>query len=124
MFLSFPKAKLWVQIDDLVQQWLNKANLKKESNVMHWGIVHGFWLLPSLFWLVVMALLIWGAIRWFNRSNRLHAYYPGTSHPGTPPTRLSALEILRQRYARGEIDEITFNQMRERLQGSDGPKYE
>lgn len=92
---------------------------------MHWGMIHGFWLLPSLFWLVIMALLIWGAIRWFNgRSGHIRAYYSGMPHSDTPPTRLSALEILRQRYARGEIDEITFNQMRERLQGSDGPKYE
>lgn len=91
---------------------------------MHWGIVHVFWLLP-LFWLIVMALFIGGAARWFSgRGGHLHSYYPGTPHSNTPPTRLSALEILRQRYARGEIDEITFNQMRERLQGSDGPKYE
>ncbi len=92
---------------------------------MHWGMIHGFWLLPSLFWLVVMALLVWGAIRWFNsRGGHIHSYYPGVPHFDAPPTRLSALEILRQRYARGEIDEVTFNQMRERLQGSDGPKYE
>ncbi len=72
-----------------------------------------------------MALLIWGAIRWFNgRSGHIRAYYSGMPHSDTPPTRLSALEILHQRYARGEIDEITFNQMRERLQGSDGPRYE
>jgi hypothetical protein len=31
----------------------------------------------------------------------------------------SALEILRQRYARGEIDTATFEQMRERLQATE-----
>jgi hypothetical protein len=30
----------------------------------------------------------------------------------------SAIEILRQRYARGEIDTATFEQMRERLAAS------
>jgi uncharacterized membrane protein len=34
--------------------------------------------------------------------------------PADPP----ALEILRQRYAAGEIDAITFEQMRERLEAS------
>jgi len=34
----------------------------------------------------------------------------------------SALEILRQRYARGEIDAATFEQMRERLESSHAPR--
>ena len=38
--------------------------------------------------------------------------------PGTPPSQLSAMEILRQRYARGEIDAATFENMRERLENS------
>ncbi len=33
-------------------------------------------------------------------------------------TEVSALEILRQRYAAGEIDTLTFEQMRERLMAS------
>ncbi len=32
--------------------------------------------------------------------------------------RPSALEILKQRYARGEIDTVTFENMRERLESS------
>ena len=38
------------------------------------------------------------------------------------PTEHQALEILRQRYARGEIDAATFDQMRERLEASYRPK--
>ncbi len=41
--------------------------------------------------------------------------------PGMPPVQPSALEILRQRYARGEIDTATFDSMRERLENSGGP---
>jgi putative membrane protein len=35
-----------------------------------------------------------------------------------PAEEPSALEILRQRYAAGEIDAVTFEQMRERLEAS------
>ncbi len=42
-------------------------------------------------------------------------------HPGVPPVQPSALEILRQRYARGEIDAVTFDQMRERLGSTHEP---
>ena len=37
---------------------------------------------------------------------------------GTKSTEVSALEILRRRYAAGEIDTVTFEQMRERLLAS------
>lgn len=42
------------------------------------------------------------------------------SHPTPPPSHLDALEILRQRYASGEIDDTTFQHMRERLGASCG----
>lgn len=41
------------------------------------------------------------------------------STPNVPlgiPVQSSALEMLRQRYARGEIDEATFDRMRARLE--------
>jgi len=37
---------------------------------------------------------------------------------GRPPAGSPSLEILRQRYAAGEIDYVTFEQMRERLEAS------
>jgi uncharacterized membrane protein len=43
------------------------------------------------------------------------------SHPDQPPVAPSALEILCRRYARSEIDAITFEQMRERLESTGGP---
>jgi putative membrane protein len=65
-------------------------------------------------WVVLLALLIWALIRWLNRRT-------GPSQESSPAER-SALEILRQRYARGEIDQTTFEQMRERLQGADAAR--
>ena len=79
-------------------------------------------LLPLLFvakffWIVILALLIGFMIRQFSFR---HAYrYAYQS--GTPSAQASALDILRQRYARGEIDAVTFDQMRERLEASSGP---
>jgi putative membrane protein len=84
--------------------------------MMMWGYGYGwpmlwmvFW---NLLWLVLLGLLIWGVVRWL--AGR-------TSHPaghdfGSPPR--SALDILQERYARGEIDETTFERMRERLVAS------
>ncbi|HWS84384.1 MAG TPA: SHOCT domain-containing protein [Ktedonobacteraceae bacterium] len=42
--------------------------------------------------------------------------------PTPPPIHLDALEILRRRYASGEIDDATFQHMRERLGASAGPE--
>jgi Short C-terminal domain len=47
-----------------------------------------------------------------------HDYYP----PTPPSIHLDALEILRRRYASGEIDDATFEHMRERLGPSTGPE--
>jgi putative membrane protein len=83
-----------------------------------WGFGPGFWgILGGLLWVVIWALLIWGLIHWFASGNRRRPY----SYPDQQPDDPSALEILRQRYARGDIDAATFEQMRERLEHADGP---
>lgn len=65
----------------------------------------GLWMIvASLFWLAALGLLIWALVRWLG------------SRSQTPPPGPSAREILRQRYARGEIDTATFEQTRERLE--------
>ena len=67
--------------------------------------------LESLFWLVLLGLAIWLLVRWLTRSTT-------SVTPHAPPNTPSALEILCQRYARGEIDTPTFEAMRERLQAT------
>jgi putative membrane protein len=94
---------------------------------MMWGFGHGlglfmpFLLLGRIFWIVILGLLIWGLIRWLSTRSR-HVHMPYYT-PGMPPAQpsASAMEILRQRYARGEIDTATFESMRERLENSGGP---
>ncbi len=79
---------------------------------MMWGYGFGWgWLMMSLgtvLWIALLVVLVWALIRWLGSK---------TSTP--PPSGPSAEEILRQRYARGEIDTATFEQMRERLQASE-----
>jgi putative membrane protein len=80
---------------------------------MHdWGF--GFWPLFPLFWLGIIIFLCWGARRWSGGRNNIQPYRT----PGERPFEPNAMEILRRRYARGEIDGTTFDQMRERLESS------
>lgn len=102
------------------------------------GPAYGMWaglhLLSSLFTILLIALLITLLVRAFaKRGPRWpgHYYYQQPGFPPPPPgpgprhfepqPQPSAMEILRQRYARGEIDATTFDQMRERLEASERP---
>ena len=80
---------------------------------MHWG--SGFWPMFPLFWIGIIALACWGASRWFGWRHR-HGFLETPMEP-------DALEILRRRFARGEIDAATFDNMRERLESSARPRY-
>ncbi len=63
----------------------------------------------ALFWLAALALIAWLLVRWLDRR--------GASGREQLASEPPAQEILRQRYARGEIDATTYEQMRERLGG-------
>ena len=78
-----------------------------------WNGMGAVWMIVgSLFWLAVLGVLIWALVRWLGGR---------TQAPTSPSDRngQSALDILRERYARSEIDATTYEQMRERLEGSD-----
>ena len=81
---------------------------------MMWGYGFGWgWFMMmfgGILWIAVLVILAWALIRWLGRKTPTS----GLSTPASP----SALEILQQRYARGEIDTATFEQMRERLQAT------
>ena len=75
-----------------------------------WSWLMGLWMVVgSLFSLALLGVLIWALVRWLGSRAPTPTMPPAGSGP-------SALEILRQRYARGEIDTTTFEQMRERLE--------
>ena len=88
---------------------------------MMWGYDYSWpmmlWMtLWNLAWLVLLGLAIWALVRWLIRSAS------PSKHQDFSPAEPSALEILQRRYARGEIDAITFEQMRERLEASTASK--
>jgi hypothetical protein len=66
----------------------------------------------------VIALLCWGVGRGFGWRGSRGTFFT----PGEAPPEVDALEILRRRYARGEIDGTTFDQMRERLEYTGTPE--
>lgn len=76
---------------------------------MHWGF--SFWPLIPLFWLVI-AFCVFGVLR--QRSGWRNWHFSPSPSQQEP----SALEILCRRYARGEIDTATLEEMRERIQAS------
>ena len=71
-------------------------------------------MLGTLFWFALLLGLTWAILSLLMPSIRpmLTGYF------GTKSTDASALEILRRRYAAGEIDAVTFEQMQERLRAS------
>jgi len=74
---------------------------------------HFFWIVIPLLFIGLCLLPRFG---FRHRGMPAYAYQPGT------PAQPSALDILHQRYARGEIDALTYEQMRERLSNADRPR--
>jgi len=77
-------------------------------------------LLWTFVWIVLLAVLAWALLRWLTTKNPSFIGY----HTTPPQYQPSAIEILRQRYARGEINEETFHQMQERLEASTPPEQQ
>jgi putative membrane protein len=75
------------------------------AGMMAWMVI------SSLVWLVIVGIAVWALVRWLNIRGPVSPTPPNsTGSPGP-----SALEILRQRYARGELDEATFQRMQAQL---------
>ena len=66
----------------------------------HWGFLGGFSMF--IFWGLILGLIIWAVLRMGRRGGYIHhGYYSN-----------SALEIARERYARGEISKEEFEQIK------------
>jgi putative membrane protein len=64
-----------------------------------WMLFGGIWML--LFWGGIVALIVWGISRFTGRGGLVH--------------RRSALDIARERYARGEVSREEFEQIKKDL---------
>ena len=62
-------------------------------------------------WILLLAVLTWALLTWLNR----RWGRPQPRQEFLLPREPVAREILQQRYARGEIDQATFQHMREQL---------
>lgn len=87
------------------------------------GVLAIFWVLLGLaFWVLVVVGIVL-AIRWLIRADRASrlgpppGVAPGPAAPGAVSRPEDPLEILRQRYARGEIDEEEYERRRTTLTG-------
>jgi putative membrane protein len=76
-----------------------------------WGIV-GL-VVMAIFWILVITLIVLG-IRWLIRAGGGPSGGPGAGSSRRPD---DPLEILRQRYARGEIDDEEYERRRKLLSG-------
>jgi uncharacterized membrane protein len=92
-----------------------------------------FRLMGTLFWIALFVLLIVGLVRLVTRNQGPNLFFRQGQYTAPQQAQqpyqayqpqaqqLSAMEILSQRFARGEIDAVTFDQMRERLQAAEQP---
>jgi len=73
-----------------------------------WGGGWLGWIMMILFWVLIVAGVV-ALVKWLVTSSR-------SSEVGRPSGGSSALDILKERYARGEITKDEFQQMRKDLQ--------
>lgn len=75
---------------------------------MMWGSGWGLFFGPlfMVFWLLIVIGAVALAARWFGAS-----WHAGQPPPHVPPSR-TPLDILKERYARGEIDKEEFEERR------------
>ena len=80
--------------------------------MMGYGFGAFGWLFMIIFWVVVIGLGIWLAARIFPQ---VTSTLPSMNAEGQNQREESALEIIKRRYAQGEISEAEYEEMRRTL---------
>ncbi|NOX17784.1 MAG: SHOCT domain-containing protein [Chlorobi bacterium] len=65
----------------------------------------GMWF-SWLFWIVLLVVIVWGIVQFINRNQLANSNNGGNETP---------LDILKKRYAKGEITKEQFDEMRKDL---------
>ena len=73
--------------------------------MFHNGFMGGMWF-GWIFWIAIIVLIIWLVV---NQSNRNRQNYQ-------PPKQESAIDILKKRYAKGEISKEEFERMKKDIE--------
>ena len=71
------------------------------------SMMGGMWFFSILFWLLIIAGVVFIS-KWFLERNRIR--------DGSGVNDESALDILKKRYANGDIDQKTFEQMKKDIE--------
>ncbi len=72
--------------------------------MLHHGFMGGMWY-GWIFWLVILAVIIWVIVNQMNKNKR----------DTQSPQQESALDILKKRYAQGEINKNEFEEKKKNL---------
>ncbi len=75
-----------------------------------WGMSTGGWIAMAVFWVALLVLIVWLVTRVFSSGNSQHESRVDRGW------QESADQVLDRRFAAGEIDEPTYQRMREALQ--------
>jgi len=76
-------------------------------NNEHGSMMGGMWFFSILFWVLIIAGVVF-ITKWFLERNR--------NKNSSGISEKSALDILKRRYAKGEIDQETFEQMKKDIE--------
>lgn len=79
-----------------------------------WGMGVGGWIAMTVFWVALLALIVWVVARTF-RSGEHDRRAGGSADPLWQET---SEQVLDRRFAAGEIDEATYHRMRETLRSA------
>ena len=96
-------------MEGLLAQWRSNGDLHMGRGMMDWGYygMSWFWhIITIVFWIAIIVGIVF-LIRWLILSTR-----NGTKGPNRED---SAIEILRKRYAQGEIDKEEFEEKKKDL---------
>jgi len=90
--------------DPVLAQWGNSQSWQMGSGMMGgWGIGWFGGIIMIIFWILILVALVY-FIKWLVQNT-------GRNHTGLDRGN-RALEILKERYARGEIDKVEFETMK------------